>query len=239
MIDFHSHFLPCIDDGSKSIEESLEMLRLSSLQGVTKIIATPHFYASLHTPQEWFKKRDKAFKSLAPYLTDAMPEIKLGAEVHYYEGMAQSQILSQLCIENTSLILVEMPHEYWTSRMKSVIIDMSASSGITVALAHIERYLSIQPADVWNEFKANGILLQTNAEFFIHRRTRRKALRMLKNGSIDLLASDCHNTADRPPCLREAAEIIAKSLGNEFLDSFFNAEAGILRDSERKISAGK
>ncbi|MCD8379114.1 MAG: histidinol-phosphatase, partial [Lachnospiraceae bacterium] len=46
MIDFHSHFLPGLDDGSKSVEESLEMLALSWESGVDRIVATPHFYAS-------------------------------------------------------------------------------------------------------------------------------------------------------------------------------------------------
>ena len=46
MIDFHTHILPLMDDGSKSIEESIKMLKMLSAQGVKRIVATPHFYAN-------------------------------------------------------------------------------------------------------------------------------------------------------------------------------------------------
>ena len=45
MIDVHSHILPWIDDGSRSLEESMEMLRQEAEQGIQRVVATPHFYA--------------------------------------------------------------------------------------------------------------------------------------------------------------------------------------------------
>lgn len=233
MIDFHSHFLPGIDDGSKDTEESLAMLRESFGQGVSEIIATPHFYASLDTPQTWLKKRGKAFESLTRQLTREMPKIRLGAEVHYYEGMAGSVDIRKLRIDGTSLLLVEMPHGIWTPREASVITALSCRCGITVILAHIERYHPFQSMEVWERFRQNGILMQANAEFFIKRRTKKKALQMLKNGEIDLIGSDCHNMTERLPLLGAAAEIIEKGLGNAFLTSFIDAERRILKKAER------
>ena len=56
MIDFHSHILPGIDDGSKSTEESLEMLDMLRAQGVVTVAATPHFYARENTPEVFLQK---------------------------------------------------------------------------------------------------------------------------------------------------------------------------------------
>ncbi len=91
MFDIHSHFLPKLDDGSKSVEESVTMLKESYRQGVTDIAATPHFYPSVHNPKQWFVARDHSVRRLIPYLTEDMPDIWLGAEVHYYDGIYRSE----------------------------------------------------------------------------------------------------------------------------------------------------
>ena len=64
MIDFHSHFLPQIDDGSDSIETSLAMLRESWEQGVDLIFATPHFYADEVDPEYFLRRRNHAYERL-------------------------------------------------------------------------------------------------------------------------------------------------------------------------------
>ena len=56
MIDFHSHILPAMDDGSKNIEESLQMLRMLQEQGVERVIATPHFYADENPPDVFLRR---------------------------------------------------------------------------------------------------------------------------------------------------------------------------------------
>ena len=61
MIDFHSHILPAIDDGSQSVEESLEMLRALKAQGVDTVIATSHFYATHRSPESYLQRRKAAF----------------------------------------------------------------------------------------------------------------------------------------------------------------------------------
>ncbi|MCD8022363.1 MAG: hypothetical protein LUF30_05135 [Lachnospiraceae bacterium] len=64
MIDFHTHILPGIDDGSSSTEESMEMLRLSYSQGITEIVATPHFYATQESPEHFLRRRASAARHL-------------------------------------------------------------------------------------------------------------------------------------------------------------------------------
>ena len=66
-------------------------------------------------------------------------------------------------------------------------------------------------------FLENGILMQSNADFFLPFSTRRKALRLLREGRIHLLGSDCHNTGSRAPHMAEAASRIQKHLGEACL----------------------
>ena len=114
MIDFHSHILPGIDDGSKDVAESLAMLSALKEQGVDTVVATPHFYANHHSVEEFLRRRQKAMDRLSAELSEGAPTIVLGAEVRYYEGISHLQNLESLCIGDSKLLLLEMPFYKWT-----------------------------------------------------------------------------------------------------------------------------
>lgn len=217
MIDFHSHVLPCIDDGSKSVSESLEMLKMLSEQGITKVVATPHFYANRNSVDEFTEKRRQAYNNLCNDLTADMPDILLGAEVKYYEGISRLNGLSRLCIEGTKLLLLEMSMKKWTEYTLRELSELAASSKIKIVLAHIERYLRFQQRDLIYNLVANGILIQANAEFFLNMGSRHKALKMLSNNLIHFIGSDCHDLVYRPPRIGDAYSLIKHKLGEDFL----------------------
>ena len=79
MIDLHSHILPQVDDGSRSTEESLQMLTALAAQGVTDVAATPHFYASENGPDRFLARRARSWQQLRPHLTASLPRVHLGA----------------------------------------------------------------------------------------------------------------------------------------------------------------
>lgn len=228
--DFHTHILPGIDDGSASLEESLEMLRLLHAQGIRRVVATPHFYANHDTPQRFLSRRQAAVEKLMAALDPAQsPELYIGAEVHYFEGISDSEALEDLAIARTGHILVEMPHSHWTHRMFGELRGISQKRGLTPVIAHIDRYIS--------PFRTNGIperltelpvLIQANSEFFLRRTTRPMALRMLRDGQIHLLGSDCHDLVKRKPDLGEALAVIRRKLGQETLDSLARLEDQLL-----------
>ena len=123
MIDFHSHFLPRMDDGSRSVEESLEMLRVSLDQGVDVMAATPHFYAFREDPDSFLERRAAAFARLP--LEDAPhPKLLLGAEVYYFDGMSNSESLRRLTLEGTRYILIEMPFSRWSDHMVDEVLRL-------------------------------------------------------------------------------------------------------------------
>ena len=214
MIDFHSHVLPNVDDGSSSVEESLAMLRALKQQGVNTVCATPHFDATTETVEEFLKKRQSAYESLLPHLDDSCPRILLGAEVAYYEGISRLEDLTKLRLEGTRVLLLEMPFCRWSGYALTELRELSCAGRIQLMLAHVERYRKFQKPGVFDKLLEYGIVMQVNASYFLDWRTRRKALRMLDKGIVHVLGTDCHNMEHRPPRIGEAFDTISKRFGD-------------------------
>ncbi len=213
MVDFHTHILPGIDDGSASVEESLQMLRALAQQGVDTVVATPHFSALKNTPEEFVVLRNEAFAQIPK--EDGLPEILLGAEVAYFNSMSHCETLPSLKIGDSNLILIEMPFGGWTDRMVEDICAIPRQLGLMPVLAHVERY---DRKDQFSRYKGlleDQALFQCNAQFFLKGFDKRKALRMLSEGDVHFLGSDCHNMGHRAPNIEQALTVIRKKLGEE------------------------
>lgn len=219
MIDFHSHVLPRMDDGSSSVEESVAMLSLLREQGVTRVFATPHFDPMRDTPQSFLERRADSLRALRPSLTDALPEVLLGAEVAYFPGISHMEELRQLRLERTGLLLLEMPVARWSDSTIRELMELTRVDGIRILIAHVERYLDFQSPAVIDELLRFGILMQVNASFFLRRPTRRVALRLLSSGCVHLLGSDTHGLTSRPPRIADAISIIERRLGRETVEA--------------------
>ena len=229
MIDFHAHILPSVDDGSKSVDESLKLLEMLTAQGVESVLATSHYYADRESPQSFLERRATAYDALKPFLDSKCPEILLGAEVRFYDGISRLSELCSLRIENTKLLLLEMPFARWTEYTVKELCELSCSNELVVVLAHIERYLNMQDRGVFEYLREHGVLMQVNASFFADLLSRRKALRMLKSGLIDALGSDCHNTHVRRPRINEAINVIKRNFGDTFVDDFAEYSKALLQ----------
>lgn len=231
LIDFHSHILPGIDDGSTSVEESIAMLRLEAEQGVTKVVATPHFYPETDSPDRFLQRRNAAYTRLVEAMVDeaGLPEIILGAEVTYFRGISNSEVLSDLQIGNTGHILIEMPYERWPDYAYRELEELVSKQSLTPIVAHVDRYLGrFSSHGIPEHLSRLPVLVQANADFFLHPATAGKALRMLKKGQIQLLGSDCHNLTDRVPNLGDAVARIQKKLGNPALEYIHANEKSVL-----------
>ncbi len=232
MLDCHSHLLPGVDDGSRSIEESIQLLTMLQQQGVTAVIATPHFYADEQSVQQFLDRRRCAYEKLSAALPDAsLPTILLGAEVRYYHGIARMEGLDRLCVENTRVLLLEMPMTRWSGSTVRELLEIANTKNITLVLAHIERYIRLQPREVWEQLLHHGVLMQVNASYFNERRTRRMALRRLAEGEIHLLGSDCHGVRSRPPAIGQALAVIRKRLGDTAIQHMCDRAEMLFSDS--------
>lgn len=232
-IDFHTHILPGVDDGSQSVDESIKMLRVLSESDVSHVLLTPHFYANEDDPERFIARRNRAFEKLSNALdtvSDA-PDIHIipGAEIEYFEGVACVADYPELRLGKSNLMLVEMPLGVWKSHVINDIIELNGRHGIRVVLAHVERYLFDQKKSTINTLIENGVLMQSNASFFTEKRSAGKAMRMLRRGLIHLLGSDCHNLTVRPPNLGAACDAIVKAAGEDVLAEIMQGAAYLLR----------
>jgi len=222
MIDFHSHILPGVDDGSESVEQSQFMLSSMASQGITVVAATPHFYADNESVDSFVFRRDLAYKSLLEKTFDGCPRILPGAEIKYYNGISHMDGLEKLALSGSRFLLIEMPFNEWTEFSIREICDISNRGRFTVVLAHIERYLKYQKPKTLDRLLQNGVLFQCNATFFISGFTSHKAFKMLKKMKIHFLGSDCHNLTNRPPNINKALDKIKRKFGSEFVCDFIN-----------------
>jgi protein-tyrosine phosphatase len=231
LTDFHSHILPSLDDGSRSVEESITMLRIAGEQGIKRIVATPHFYPRHDDPDRFLKARELAAQRLwrETGCDCGLPEIVLGAEVYYFRGMSESDQLERLTIGGKTCILIEMPLGPWTSEMYRELEDISLRRGLTPIVAHIDRYIRpFHTRGIPQALRDLPVLVQANASFFTDRSTQGMALRLLRSDQIHLLGSDCHNLTTRKPDLGPALRLIEQKLGTGVLQRINEYERELL-----------
>lgn len=216
MIDWHSHILPDMDDGSRNTEESLSMLKALKVQGADTVIATPHFIANAESVEEFLKRRQKSYEELSLAMDSDCPKVLCGAEVKYYPGIAKMEGLDKLTVENTKLLLLEMPMTKWTEYTLKELYELASAKGLTLVMAHIERYISMQEKDTLDKLLENGILMQVNASFINGIGTRRRAIRLMEGGYIHFIGSDCHNMTTRAPMVGTAYDLIKKKCGEDY-----------------------
>ena len=222
MIDLHSHILPLMDDGSKSAEETAALLKLLAQQGVSAVVATPHFYAQ-ETPEAFLRRRNASWEKMLPP-EENQPEILLGAEVAYFSGIGGCEALIPLQIGDTKLLLLEMPFGPWNDHMVEDVCEIPLQLGLIPVLAHVNRYPGKNQFPKYKDaLLAGGAYFQCNIEAFLRFGSRRWALDLLKKGYIHFLGSDCHNLTTRPPQWTDARAVIEKKLGK-----------GCLRDLDRE-----
>lgn len=229
VIDFHSHILPCLDDGSKSVDMSLAMLEESYKQKIRKIVATPHFYPERIALSSFLEKRIESISTLIPYYNrEIHPTLYVGAEVAFFPSLGESEDIKKLTIYGTNTLLVEMPFSRWSSYDIESLLNAKRNLGLNIVIAHIERYEKYQKKGVVENLIENDVFIQSNAEFFIDEATRKEALKKLKDGYIQILGSDMHNTSDRPQQIAQAKEIIKTKLGEEYIISLLSNTKSLL-----------
>lgn len=234
MIDFHSHILPEIDDGASSVEESLAMLRQSFRQGVILVASTSHFYPDEDFPKHFLERRAQAYQRLQDAMlmsTEVYPRVVLGAEVLYFPGISEAREIAEMRIGKSRSILVEPPMTEWSDGMLDEIAQMGENFHCIPVIAHVDRYMIyLKDETLMDRVRSRGLTVQVNGSYFLNPKTRKAAVRHLKNGDIQLLGSDCHNLDTRAPNLGEVwKQMRAMGLETEFKKLHQNAADLLLR----------
>ena len=234
VIDFHSHVLPGLDDGSRNVETSLAMLRRSAEQGVEVMAATSHFYAWRDRPERFLERRARAWEQLQAALEPEMPRLYLGSEVAFFEGISQAAQVDRLCLEGTDVLLLEMPFRPWSGQDVDEVEDLLVRRGFRVVLAHLERYLPMREnRSLIQELLELPALVQINAESLLEWRGRGRVLRLFRDGKAHLLGSDCHGVEFRPPNLGQGRAVLSKKLGPKVLAQIDRTGAGLLPEVKK------
>ena len=233
MIDFHTHILPGIDDGSKDIAMTEEMLRREAAMGVTKVYATPHFYAYKSGVDGFLEKREKSLCEVKALLehTENLPEVAVGAEVYSFRGIGKEDATPRLCIDDTDVLLLEMPFKQWEEEVYRDVRELVFRRKLRVVLAHVERYTGFQKdRSVWDEVMGLPVTIQMNAESFLKFGMKRRfCMNLLRQeeGRV-IIGSDCHNLSSRAPNLADAIGYIEKKAGADMIKSIEETEKKLL-----------
>lgn len=198
MTDIHSHIINEIDDGSRSIEESIDLLKAMANVGFTDVVATPHYiegseYAADNKTK--LAKLNKIKKELKKQGVEI--NLYLGNEVfinsHMVENIEKGNIYT---INNSKYILFELPFHDQILNLNDIIYELKIDGYIPI-LAHPERYTYYwKKPKLYDELKENGLLFQANFSSIIgcYGKHSQKMLKyLLKKGYIDYLATDIHH----------------------------------------------
>lgn len=192
LLDFHAHILPTADHGSSSLEQSLRQLDIARKHGVSRIVATPHFYPDRHSLEQFLTRRSASWSMLSTAREVGAPLVALGAEILICDGIERLDGLEKLCIEGTNILLLELPFSLFKLGYRDSVYRL-IKSGFNVVLAHIDRY---DPADI-ELFLECGAKAQLNA-FALSGLTVPSYIKdWARSGAVIALGSDIHSDDKR------------------------------------------
>ena len=237
-VDFHSHILPGIDDGSQSEAQSYEMLRQEKIHGVDQIVATPHFYPDDLSPKAFVERRQAAYDRLAYYISEKdksikMPTIIQGAEVFLAVETADLEDLRLLAIEGTDYILVELAYDDIKEWVYESLEKISVKHGLTPVIAHVERYVPFQKdiASIHRLMSMKGILGQVNTRAILDAKTRGLWQQLIANNLVHVIGSDAHRVRHLKE-LDRAYGLISKKHGESKLKMLHHQAGALLRNEK-------
>ena len=196
-IDIHNHILPGIDDGAKTVEDSIELIKGFSGIGVKKFIATPHIMHNYY-PNDYHSINTAHGKVQDKLLNEGMKDISLDVSAEHMIDANFDSLLEQekvMPLRNRYL-LIEMSYLQPPINFDEAIQNIASHRYFPI-LAHPERYSFLHlNSSKFEKYKKNGILFQMNLlslGTFYGKEVQKKAHKLLESGLIDYLASDVHN----------------------------------------------
>ena len=231
MLDIHTHCLPNMDDGAKSVDESKRMLRDSFSQGVEICIATPHCVIHKSTDiTDFIDKRNERYSELREELEEnrlAYPKIKLGAEVYLDNDISRYEDIKSVCLGESPYMLIELPWYIDLAQQSEWIYNLCLK-GIKPVIAHIDRNENWE--EILHELGNEKIMYQVNASRFLSFKGRRFISRFYKYNGMFLVSSDMHNMTSRKCNMQKAYEQALRRYGSSAYDMFRNTAEKIIEN---------
>lgn len=224
MIDIHTHILPSMDDGSKSIEESIQMAKIAAESGVHTLVATPHCNIEGRFDNYYNEVFEERFQAFAKAVQEeqiplqVMPGMEVFATEEVPELLKEGKLIT---LNHSRYLLMEFSFREDLS-LTQFLINEVTSQGCHPIIAHPERYPYVQrhPEMVY-EWLERGCFLQVNKGSILGSfgsRPRITSLILLEHNLVSFIASDAHSSIHRTTSLSEVSHIISNYFSKEYAD---------------------
>lgn len=249
MIDFHTHILPNVDDGAKSIEESMLLLKEAKNAGFNTTVLTSHYMENYYEIN--VEERTNLLNSIKNCLQEQKIDMNLilGNEIYITDKISELIKSNEVCsINNTRYVLFELPFNMKPINLYDVIYNMLQNKFVPI-LAHPERYSFIQQnPNIVCDLIEKGVLMQSNYGSFIGQYGKKAKIimkKLLQNDMIHILGTDVHRVNTIYPKIPQILSSMEKFIGKERLELITkinpelileNKEVDILKPREIKIS---
>lgn len=240
MIDIHTHIIPGIDDGSKSVEETFNLLKEAKEAGFDEIISTSHYMEKYYEAPE--EERKMWIDSIQKALTQKGIDIQLhlGSEIYLSDNIID--LLKEhkaSTMGGTNYVLFEMPLNEKPLNLYDMIYEMQQYKLVPI-LAHPERYSFIKTdADLVYDLIEKGVLMQCNYASIIGgygQRAQIIARKLLENSMVHFLGTDVHKQEGIYTNIQEALKEIKKIVGEDELYRLTTSNAeNVLQNKEVEI----
>ncbi len=238
IVDMHCHILPEVDDGSKSVEMTLQMLQIAQAEGITDIIATPHYQSGrFYTPPDVI---EEMIVKLREHAMQKGIHIRVypGTEIYYRSGLEEQLDKGKLAVMNhTNYILVEFAPLDDFNYIRNGMEELRGMGYIPI-LAHVERFqCMLEDIERVKSIKRVGCKISANAGSIAGDygfRIKRYLGKLLGEQLIDYVGTDAHSAERRSPRMKKCAELLYKKYDSRYVDDILygNAERNLLEEDE-------
>ena len=222
MIDFHSHIIPNVDDGSKSVEETFELLKEAKEAGFSGVISTSHYMEEYYETD--VAERSVWIKAISENLYKKNIDLKLylGNEIYMTKNIIKLlENGKATSINNSNYVLFEFPMNVKPMDMYDIIYDMIEYKIIPI-LAHPERYSFVQKEpELIYDLIQKGVLMQSNFGSILGVYGEKAEIivrKMLENNMVHFLGSDVHRANSIYPKIQDSLRKIGEIVGSEKLN---------------------
>ena len=237
MIDFHNHIIPNLDDGSKSIDMSISMLKEAESQGITDIVNTVHYQhpkmEKKDTSYEFIINEINKFQKIV-YDNNINIKIHPASEVFFKFNLTDILDNPITTFGNGKYMLIEFQRLFFPKGYEDEIFKIQLK-GITPIIAHPERYRGIQKDfNLAKQWIDRGYLIQIDCASItggFGKETKMAAIELLKNGLCHLIGSDSHNNKNRNFLLKPAFLELEKIIDSNSIS--------IIKNNSNKILNGE
>lgn len=245
MLDLHCHILPGLDDGAKTLDDSISMAEKAVEEGITHILATPH-----HMKRDWRNEKKgviEKVRELQTELDNRQIDLTIfpGQEVSIYGELLKDIEDNKILFtdEAHNYVLIEFPTTSIPAYTKRLFYELQLT-GKTPVIVHPERnHQILEHPNQLKDFIDKGALAQLTAASYtggFGKKIQKLSKQLIEANLVHFIASDAHNTGNRSFHMKEAYDLLAKEYGRSKRNAFhqttrdlLNGDPVIAPDTER------